>query len=160
MTTIRYALAATEHGPWWLAWSDAGICAGAPPEEDEPGFASWLRAHHDGAVERGDPDARPDGIDLRFVTSPFRRRVLEACARIPAGEVRSYGELAAEVGNPRAARAVGTAMATNPIPPVVPCHRVVRGDGRIGEYGAGGTQRKIEMLALEGVTVRDGVVLS
>jgi O6-methylguanine-DNA--protein-cysteine methyltransferase len=51
-------------------------------------------------------------------------------------------------------------MATNPLPPIVPCHRVVRGDGRIGEYGAGGPARKMEMLLREGVVVRDGVVES
>jgi O6-methylguanine-DNA--protein-cysteine methyltransferase len=51
-------------------------------------------------------------------------------------------------------------MATNPVPPMVPCHRVVRGDGRIGEYGAGGPARKAEMLIREGVVVRDGVVAS
>ena len=88
----------------------------------------------------------------------FRRRVLEECARIPAGEVRTYGQLAAACGNPRAARAVGTAMATNPVPGIVPCHRVVRGDGRIGHYSAGGPDQKERMLKAEGVAVVDGRV--
>ncbi|MEW6582339.1 MAG: MGMT family protein [Actinomycetota bacterium] len=158
MTALRYARIPTVHGPWWHAWSGDGVCAGAPPEWDERRFAAWLRARHDGDVAPGDPAGVPDGIDWRFVPAGFRREVLEACARIPAGEVRSYGELAADAGRPGAARAVGTAMATNPLPPVVPCHRVVRSDGRIGEYGAGGPERKRAMLAAEGVVVRDGVV--
>lgn len=160
MTRVLYARVPLVHGLWWLAWSDAGVCAGAETEWDEARFVSWLRRRHDGEIAPGDPASVPDGIDLRFVPSGFRRDVLRACARIPAGETRTYGELAAAVGRPRAARAVGTAMATNPLPPIVPCHRVVRGDGRIGEYGAGGPARKMEMLLREGVVVRDGVVES
>ena len=119
---------------------------------------AYLREHHDGEVAAGDLGSVPHEVDLRFVRGDFRRDVLRACAAIPAGETRTYGDLAAAVGRPRAARAVGTAMATNPLPPIVPCHRVVRGDGRVGNYGAGGTERKIEMLVREGVPVWDGVV--
>jgi O-6-methylguanine DNA methyltransferase len=68
---------------------------------------------------------------------PFTLRVLEACARIPMGEVRSYADLAAEAGNPKATRAVGNAMATNCVPLLIPCHRVILSDGRLGNYGGG-----------------------
>ena len=80
--------------------------------------------------------------------SPFRRTVLEEAMRIPAGETRSYGWLAQKVGSPRAARAVGRVMATNPLPLVVPCHRVVASDGSLGGYG-GGLALKERLLRAE-----------
>jgi O-6-methylguanine DNA methyltransferase len=79
----------------------------------------------------------------------FRRAVLEETMRIPAGETRSYGWLAAQVGRPRAARAVGRVMATNPLPVVVPCHRVIGSDGSLHGYG-GGLDLKAALLRLEG----------
>lgn len=99
------------------------------------------------ALEEGRPGDLP--LDLSAVT-PFRRRVLETAATIPRGEVRSYGWLAAHVGKPGAARAVGSAMATNPVPLIVPCHRVVRSDGRIGAYSLGGADNKWALLTHEG----------
>ena len=72
---------------------------------------------------------------------------------IPRGEVRPYAWVAAELGRPLAVRAVGNAVARNPIPFVIPCHRVVRSDGRIGNYGAGGPQAKRAVLESEGVDV-------
>lgn len=87
-------------------------------------------------------------IDWEGLT-PFRRGVLEETMRIPAGQTRSYGWLAAKVGRPRAARAVGRVMATNPLPLVVPCHRVVAGDGSLRGYG-GGLPMKERLLKAEG----------
>lgn len=81
--------------------------------------------------------------------SGFRRAVLEETLRIPAGETRSYGWLAAKVNRPRAARAVGRVMATNPLPLVVPCHRVVGSDGGLHGYG-GGLPMKETLLRAEG----------
>jgi methylated-DNA-[protein]-cysteine S-methyltransferase len=78
----------------------------------------------------------------------FARRVLRRTANIPYGSVASYGDVAAGVGTPRGARAVGNALGSNPIPVVVPCHRVVRTGGAIGGYG-GGLPRKRWLLALE-----------
>ena len=88
-------------------------------------------------------------LDLSLAHGDFRRRALEAARRIPPGETATYGDLAAEVGSPRAARAVGSAMATNPIPIVVPCHRVVPSTGGLGNYG-GGVEIKALLLDLEG----------
>jgi methylated-DNA-[protein]-cysteine S-methyltransferase len=78
----------------------------------------------------------------------FARKVLRRTARIPYGSVASYGDVAMGVGTPRGARAVGNALGSNPIPVVVPCHRVVRTGGAIGGYG-GGLTRKRYLLALE-----------
>jgi methylated-DNA-[protein]-cysteine S-methyltransferase len=78
----------------------------------------------------------------------FARKVLRRTARIPYGSVASYGEVAVDIGTPRGARAVGNALGSNPIPVVVPCHRVVRTGGAIGGYG-GGLPRKRLLLDLE-----------
>ena len=78
------------------------------------------------------------------------RRVLRAIARIPYGQTRSYTQMATSAGNERAVRAAGTACGTNPIPLVVPCHRVLRSGGALGGYG-GGLPMKKELLRLEGV---------
>jgi methylated-DNA-[protein]-cysteine S-methyltransferase len=84
--------------------------------------------------------------------SEFQRRVVRCCRRIPYGQTLSYGELAAQAGSPGAARAVGNCMAANPVPLIVPCHRVVRADGCLGSYSApGGTRTKKRLLALEGL---------
>ncbi len=88
------------------------------------------------------------GIDWEGV-SGFRRAVLEETLRIPAGETRTYGWLARRVGSPRASRAVGRVMATNPLPIVVPCHRVVASDDALHGYG-GGLDVKAALLRLEG----------
>jgi O-6-methylguanine DNA methyltransferase len=80
--------------------------------------------------------------------TPFQRQVYEVVSRIPAGEVRSYQWVAAQLGNPRMARAVGQALKRNPYAPQVPCHRVVRADGSLGGY-AFGVARKRRRLAQE-----------
>jgi methylated-DNA-[protein]-cysteine S-methyltransferase len=85
--------------------------------------------------------------DLRTLP-PFSRRVLEVTARIPFGDVRTYAEVARAIGAPRASRAVGNALGANPVPLVIPCHRVIRGDGSTGGYGLG-PDLKPRLLALE-----------
>jgi methylated-DNA-[protein]-cysteine S-methyltransferase len=95
----------------------------------------------------GDPTL--EHSDLSDLSS-FSRRVLEAAAEIPRGETRTYQWMARFIGMPQAARAVGNALGSNPIPLVIPCHRVVRGDGTIGGY-AFGTQMKRSLLAAEGL---------
>ncbi|HEX6539457.1 MAG TPA: methylated-DNA--[protein]-cysteine S-methyltransferase [Candidatus Dormibacteraeota bacterium] len=85
----------------------------------------------------------------RELLGPFVRRVLERTAAIPYGSCASYSELARQVGSPRAARAVGNAVGANPIPVVIPCHRVLRTGGALGGYG-GGLDRKRFLLSLEG----------
>ncbi|KPJ48316.1 MAG: hypothetical protein AMJ38_05620 [Dehalococcoidia bacterium DG_22] len=97
---------------------------------------------------RGEPVAFPDALDFAAAT-PFQRAVWQATQEIPYGQTRSYGWLAARVGKPRAARAVGQAMAANPWPIIVPCHRVISSNGRLGGYG-GGLDMKERLLLLEG----------
>jgi len=92
-------------------------------------------------------------VDLRLTTAPFRRVVLEELRSVPRGQTVSYGELARRAGNPRASRAVGSACARNPVPIVVPCHRVLPSTGRLGNYG-GGPERKRVLLELEGAIPR------
>jgi O-6-methylguanine DNA methyltransferase len=97
---------------------------------------------------------RPVKVPLDLAQLPeFERSVLMKTLEIPRGEVRPYAWVAAEIGKPLAVRAVGNALARNPIPFVIPCHRVVRSDGRIGNYGAGGPTAKRAVLAAEGVDV-------
>jgi methylated-DNA-[protein]-cysteine S-methyltransferase len=79
----------------------------------------------------------------------FTREVLDRTARIPYGQVATYGEVARDIGKPRASRAAGNALGANPIPIVVPCHRVIRSGGVLGNYG-GGPERKVQLLELEG----------
>ena len=88
-------------------------------------------------------------VDLALVRSPFQLDVLTELRRVPRGEVTTYGSLAARIGRPGAMRATGTALGRNPIPIVVPCHRVVPSSGGVGNYG-GGAQRKRALLELEG----------
>jgi len=91
----------------------------------------------------------PPPVDLHELPE-FEQQVLRKVLEIPRGEVRPYAWVAAELGRPLAVRAVGNAVARNPIPFVIPCHRVVRSDGRIGEYGAGGPTAKRAVLEAEG----------
>lgn len=84
------------------------------------------------------------------LSKDFRRRVLRAIARIPYGQTRSYTQMASSAGNERAVRAAGTACGSNPLPLVVPCHRVLRSGGALGGYG-GGLPMKEGLLRLEGV---------
>jgi len=88
-------------------------------------------------------------LDWRLITGPFRCNVLEAISRVPFGEAITYGEAAARAGSPRAHRAAGNALGSNPIPVVIPCHRVVRAGGAIGGYG-GGPEMKRFLLRHEG----------
>ena len=93
-------------------------------------------------------------IDWRL-TSDFGRRILQACAQIPFGRLASYGDMAREAGSPKASRAAGRALGANPIPIVVPCHRVVGTSGKLTGY-TGGVHRKVALLAVEGVSVLGG----
>jgi O-6-methylguanine DNA methyltransferase len=105
-----------------------------------------------GQVRRQLAGERVPGLDIDLGSlTDFEQAVLRKTMEIPWGEVRPYAWVAREIGRPRAVRAVGSALAGNPVPFVIPCHRVVRADGRIGEYGAGGPEAKRRVLASEGV---------
>lgn len=118
---------------------------------DEPATADPRLAALADDLDRyfaGEPLTFSVPVDLDHVTA-FVRQVLCACAKVPYGATTTYGALAVAVGRPGAARAVGRALGSNPVPIVVPCHRVVRGNGALGGYSSG-LGRKRFLLALEG----------
>jgi len=123
--------------------------------QDEPNsLVERLQAYAEGA------DVEFDDVELALDSgSLFRRRVLAACRAIPRGQTRTYGELALAAGAPRAARAVGTAMASNRVAIIVPCHRVVRSGGQLGGYSAPtGRTLKRRLLELENAGVSNLVL--
>ncbi|MFO1539369.1 MAG: methylated-DNA--[protein]-cysteine S-methyltransferase [Chloroflexota bacterium] len=141
-------------GPVDVAWGPAGVVR-IDPAGDAEAFAARV-AGVGGvlptrlrAVLAGADDPAPPA-DLAGLGA-FARAVLAATARIPRGEVRPYAWAAAAAGRPAAVRAAGSALAGNPVPFLIPCHRIVRSDGRIGEYSAGGPEAKRSLLAAEGV---------
>lgn len=144
------AVAFNRHGVSWVGRAD-------DPAAFEESFVAAMgrplrRAPLPPRVGRALESGRATGLafDLRL-RGAFERSVLTATSGIPRGETRSYSWVAREIGHDRAVRAVGTALARNPIPLLIPCHRVVRGDGRIGNYGMGGPDAKRTLLRHEGL---------
>jgi len=173
MPEFAYTLFPTPVGLCGLAWGAYGVAAVQLPEADEPATVGrLLRAHRGAAQQRagreqqriiddivallsGQPrDLRHIRLDLTPVP-PFHRRVFEVVRNIPPGQTRSYGEVAALCGERHAARAVGQAMARNPFPIIVPCHRVLAAGGRSGGFSArGGVTTKLRLLSIEGALRR------
>ena len=91
---------------------------------------------------------KPFSFPIHHVNTSFRKRTLKAVFDIPYGQTASYSEIAKKIGNPKASRAVGSANANNPLPLVIPCHRVISNDGSIGGFG-GGIKMKLTLLKLE-----------
>ena len=160
-----YAKFETVLGPVYVAWNRLGVSA-AMRSKSAPEFEEWFRKDigrqlvrveppHDLAVKIEDQleGKRRMRFDLRRLT-PFSQAVLRKTLEIPRGQVRPYGWIAREIGHPAAVRAVGTALANNPIPYFIPCHRVIRTDGIIGNYGGGGPEAKAKILTLEGVELK------
>jgi O-6-methylguanine DNA methyltransferase len=119
-------------------------------------FEARFGERHGRSVRRasGSPPRFEGSFDLRSVTE-FERAVLLKALEIPRGEVRTYGWIAAQIGRPYAVRAVGSALRKNPVPVLIPCHRVVRSDGHIGNYALGGGDAKRSILAAEGLLPDD-----
>lgn len=167
LVTLSAELVQSPLGPLRLWTSELGLCALTidPVHDDQLQHRFPLARLQDG---RGPSQAaeqvrdwflglRKDfdlAVDLRNLPD-FQQRVLEALLGVPAGEVCTYGDLAARVGRPGGARAVGNALGRNPIPIVVPCHRVIAAGGKIGGF-TGGLHRKCLLLRVErpvGVTI-------
>jgi methylated-DNA-[protein]-cysteine S-methyltransferase len=162
--TDRLVTVQSPAGDLFVAFNDDGISAVMPAALFD-GDPDTFAAHH--RDETGRPlvaaDRPPAGLvaalrsgratslryDLSSLTS-FERAVLTKTLEIPSGEVRPYGWVAREIGRPRAVRAVGSALGRNPVPVLIPCHRVVRSDGQIGNYGLG-VPMKRALLSAEGV---------
>jgi AraC family transcriptional regulator of adaptative response/methylated-DNA-[protein]-cysteine methyltransferase len=162
--TLLWSVAETPFGPALMAALDARLCAlsflagGDPAEALDELRERWPRARFQqdraalqpfvDALEsrlRGDP---PRPLSLALKGTPFQLRVWEALLRIPEGRVLAYGDLARQLGEPGASRAVGTAIGQNPVGYLIPCHRVIQASGALGSYHWG-TERKRAILALE-----------
>jgi O-6-methylguanine DNA methyltransferase len=147
----HYAVLETPLGPVWVAWNQHGISA-VMRSESAAAFEAAFRQRY-GRTVRPAPELPLQArtrFDLRGLTE-FERAVLLKALEIPRGEFRTYGWIAAQIGHPAAVRAVGTVLRKNPVPVLIPCHRVVRSDGRIGQYALGGSEAKRRILAAEGV---------
>ncbi len=155
-----YAVFTTSAGWMGVRGSEKGLTYVALPRPDKDGVLKELGVTDDGdtaafadfigrcqAYFEGEPVEFPDDVDISSGT-PFQQRAWEACRRIPRGTTISYRDLAAEAGSPGGARAAGAAMARNPVPIVVPCHRVVGSDGSLHGFG-GGLPLKQLMLEME-----------
>ncbi len=159
---LGYVLvAATERGVCFVSLGDtvktleAALVEEYPAAEirrDGEGRSQWVSAIMD--YLEGQP--LPLDLPVDVQATAFQRRVWEALRAIPYGSTRSYSEIARSLGNPQATRAVAHACATNPVPLVVPCHRVVRTDGGLGGY-RWGLERKRALLDQEKATRKSGV---
>ncbi|HEX6780691.1 MAG TPA: methylated-DNA--[protein]-cysteine S-methyltransferase [Solirubrobacterales bacterium] len=163
---VAYATTDSPFGPLLLAKTRRGLVRVGLPNQDADELLAELADRVSPRVLEapGELDAVRRELDLYFagkldrfdlpldwrLSGGFRQRVLRAINRIPYGQTRSYTEMARRAGNERAVRAAGTACGSNPIPLVVPCHRVLRTSGALGGYG-GGLPMKQALLELEGV---------
>jgi methylated-DNA-[protein]-cysteine S-methyltransferase len=165
LADVAYAPAESPFGPLLIAATKRGLVRLAFPEEGiDSVLESLARLLSPRIVEAGDSleevrreleeyfDGRRRGFELTLdwtLVGGFGRKVLRATSDIPYGGVLSYAEVAADAGSPRGWRAAGNALGANPIPIVIPCHRVLRSGGMLGNYG-GGPERKRWLLELEG----------
>jgi methylated-DNA-[protein]-cysteine S-methyltransferase len=164
MNTIDWFLFYKDKHPYRLAATDSGLCALLLPNEPPDSLLHWMNRHgKDSVLMENNEKLHPYWIQLkeywagrrtRFTLpidlkgSPFQRAVWQELQTIPYGTTRSYSEVADAIGRPKAVRAVGTAIGQNPIPIMIPCHRVVGKDGRLAGY-RGGLALKRELLRLE-----------
>jgi methylated-DNA-[protein]-cysteine S-methyltransferase len=167
--STSYTLFPTPVGPCGIAWGENGIVGIWLPETDERRTrARLLRKQPHAVAAAPPPDVRAaiaeitallsgdrrdlSGIPLDFEGVPaFPRRVYEIARSIPPGETLTYGEVARKLGDPLRAREVGQALARNPFPIVVPCHRVLAANGKSGGFSApGGVSTKLRLLEIEG----------
>ncbi len=161
---VAYDLVDSPVGTLLVAATERGFCRiayDAEPEQEVERLAKAFGVRVLRSASPIDPARREldeyfEGTRRRFdlpidvaLLADFNRRVLRELARVPYGEVVTYGELAARAARPRAARAVGTVMNRNPLPIVLPCHRVIGANGKLVGYG-GGLDRKEALLRLEG----------
>ena len=169
MNALGFSIFETAIGACGVAWSARGIVGVQLPEAGEIHTRARLARRFPGTGERGPPAAIQAAIaamtallagelenlaevelDLDGV-EPFHRQVYAIARSIPPGSTLTYGEIAARVGDPGAARAVGQALGKNPFPIVVPCHRVLAAGGKTGGFSAtGGVDAKLRMLQIEG----------
>ena len=152
---IRYHFADSPFGPVLAASTDKGLCYMAFADEGGKGALQELKAQFPHArYEQGVDDwqegalsifhrdwSQPGELKLHLKGTPFQIKVWETLLRVPMGGLTTYSELAAGIDSPRAMRAVGSAVGHNPVAFLIPCHRVIRSDGQIGEYHWGNTRK-------------------
>ena len=163
----HYALLASPLGPVFVAFTKRGVSL-VDLADDPSRFQAAYRARFgrevvpdealparlEAAVDRALGAGRTRGVPVDLSgLSEFQAAVLRRAVEIPTGEVRPYAWVAREIGRPGSDRAVGNALAANPVPLVVPCHRVVRADGRFGRYSLGADANKRLLLEAEGLAV-------
>ena len=179
MDQAAYALFETAIGTCAIAWTEVEDSGSAPavigfhlPQQNAPLMERQIarsfgarksdsfpraiaevinkaRSHFAGRLQ----DFRAVAVDLRSV-GQFEREVYDAARQIPAGETRTYGEIARSIGRPGAARDVGQALGANPIPLIIPCHRVLAANGKAGGFSApGGVTTKLKLLRIEGAAI-------
>jgi len=164
-----FMLFETPVGACALVWGERGLAGVLLPEASETATRASAQRRYPGAreaaattevqrvIERirgllagGRDDLEDIALDLSAIP-PFNRRVYAIARAIHPGSTRSYGEIAAELGEPHAARAVGQALGSNPFPIIVPCHRVLAAHAKAGGFSApGGTRTKLRLLEIEG----------
>ncbi len=166
VSPVRLTVVETKIGWIGLAWSAQGLVGLQLPRKTRREALLGLRRGFPEAGEGRVPteagrelcdyaEGKRHSFNLPLDWSsvkPFQKQVLQAACKIPCGETRSYGWVARRIGKPRASRAVGRALATNPIPIVLPCHRVIGSDGGLHGYG-GGLPMKAMLLKLEGANL-------
>ena len=153
-STVRSAsffIAATSKGICRLTFDDseASLQAAVPQREHRQGRGRASRVRRRNAGGDRDDRSPPHDLPIDVAGTAFQEAVWRELRKIPAGETRSYAEIAAAIGQPKAVRAVGTANGDNHVSVLIPCHRVIRSDGSLGGYG-GGIERKKKLLAAEG----------
>ena len=159
--TIRWAVVDTRLGKMLLAATDKGICRLSFDEDESELHRRFPRATikagdaafdmlSKAAIAAVDHPAQMPELPLDVQGTAFQQAVWQELQRIPAGQTRTYAQIAAAVGRPKAVRAAGSANGANNVAVLIPCHRVVRSDGGIGGY-AYGVDRKEQLLAMEGV---------
>jgi methylated-DNA-[protein]-cysteine S-methyltransferase len=173
-----HILFATPIGPCGLAWGDRGVLAVQLPQKDEQATRARLLRRAP-AASRAEPPAEIAQIVTAIVAllkgrpadltgavldmdglPPFDRAAYAIARTVPPGATITYGEIAARLGDPNAARAVGRAMGANPFPIIVPCHRVLGADGRMGGFSApGGVVTKARMLSIERARIDEAPLL-
>jgi AraC family transcriptional regulator of adaptative response/methylated-DNA-[protein]-cysteine methyltransferase len=159
-TSIKYLTSKCKLGYLLVAETKFGICSLSLADTEESLVASLLKEYPKAKIDRSESvrnsldsvlsyfEGQSLNLPVDVTGTDFQKRVWTALQNIPYGETRSYQDIAQEIGNPKAVRAVANACASNPVPLIIPCHRVVRKDGGIGGYGLG-IDKKEYLLAME-----------
>ena len=147
----------------YIAATENGICSISLPGSKKEEFIGWLKKHYDNIIEEesnllvqgiAELDEYFKGVRKEFSIpldlqgTDFQKKVWEALCKVPCGSTATYGEIACMIGNPKASRAVGGANNKNPVPIIVPCHRIIGSNGKLVGY-AGGVDMKQRLLEIE-----------